>query len=69
MRLKVLEFKSFKENRNFKSQTCSVCGKKPVNAWRFKGKSYCSYNCMRIDEKKYLEKINAKLLDKDILAL
>lgn len=49
----------------FEILTCPVCGKKfcvwdkELYQWKFKEEIYCSYTCMRTEEKKYLN--NEKL--------
>jgi len=64
MPIKVIEMKKFKVDYKFPEPKCHICGETFINGWRFQNHIYCSYHCMRVDEKKYLEKINKKLLDK-----
>ncbi len=52
-------------NEDFERFTCPVCGKSfaifctsDMYGWRFRDNLYCSYTCMRIDEKPYLELVN-----------
>lgn len=45
---------------SFEILTCPICGKKftvwdrELYQWKFKENIYCSYTCMRVDEKKHL---------------
>lgn len=52
-------------NEDYERFTCPVCGKRftiycssDMYGWRFKEDLYCSYTCMRVDEKPYLEDVN-----------
>lgn len=46
---------------------CPICNRMFVvlstknYGWKFNNRCYCSYSCMRVHEKKYLEKVNANL--------
>lgn len=44
---------------------CPICGKaftiEPFTAWKIGKKTYCSYTCFRVDEKKKIEKQNRTL--------
>lgn len=53
-------------NEDFERFTCPICGKKftiycdrEMYGWQFKEDIYCSYTCMRVDEKEYLDSFNS----------
>lgn len=54
-------------DKHIKDRKCPICGKMFFTLdikqyqWKFNGKKYCSYTCMRVDEKKYLEEVNKNL--------
>lgn len=52
-----------------KRRKCPICGKyigaflSPDYGWKLGNKVYCSYTCMRVDEKKAQEALQKKLAD------